>query len=96
MDGEWSEWIEHDGTGCPLPIGTMCQREYGSGDIITGIRRGVLIRLSHGYHGPRYLSSWDWSSPGRQIPIIRYRYRKPAGLLLLERIAEHPREHEPA
>jgi hypothetical protein len=24
MNYEWSEWFEHDGRGCPLPVGTLC------------------------------------------------------------------------
>lgn len=84
---EWSEWVEHDGSGCPC-IGEYVQLEYdvevdatmwrGPSDaIIHGKRVEVIVR-----RGP--LNSWNWRIGWARV--IRYRIRKPKGLTILTNI----------
>jgi hypothetical protein len=76
--GEWSDWIEHDGKGCPV-WGSRVQVKTAKGRRVEGIA---------GRDGGH---SWCWV--GGFDRITRYRYRrKPAALLLLERIAADPGE----
>jgi hypothetical protein len=82
MDGEWSEWIEHDGKGCPVwgrPVQVVNEGWPGVWSGIAGSAGG---------------RSWFWEEC--RARVLRYRYRKPAGLLLLERIAADPLDMVPA
>ena len=77
-DHEWSEWIEHDGRGCPLPLGTWVEGTDGLGNFAAG------RALSRGG------KSWDWSNVDEVKLIIRYRYRISKAMRDLKRIAENP------
>jgi hypothetical protein len=88
MSEEWGPWIEHDGKGCPIK-GAIAQVEYADGDVVLRMVDGKTFwrgNRAAGFSGPTYVSSWDWSSPGRAVPAIRYRIRKPRGLTILENI----------
>ena len=90
---EWSDWIEHDGRGCPVE-GFLTQMEVRGIGIAEGIA-GSQCRAFGVDPNTSRLSAWVWDSPDFS-DIIRYRYRKPSGLVLLEQIAANPREMEPA
>ena len=98
MSEEWGPWIEHDGKGCPCVgqivecrwmdyDGTVSAEGYLEGPV--GIARG----------GP----CWTWrvvagvpiAAPGFSA-IIRYRVRKPRGLVILEQLLATIPEHRPA
>lgn len=89
-DVEWGPWVEHDGRGCPLPVGTMIEAVYEW-------RVGCFCTEVHPV--PRSTPSWDWRNWGRPysatdprlvMALRRYRIRKPRALLDLIRLAEHP------
>lgn len=91
MSEEWGPWIEHDGKGCPVKSGTIVMAEC-EGPI--GIFRIVEAQaLANG-------EGWDWSLFGAIMldgtlnsRVIRYRIRKPRGLIILEKIiADLPEE----
>lgn len=75
---EWGPWIEHDGKGCPVPIGTVCHVVW-----LGGVETVKPIEGS---------KAWLWSSLDKSgwsdfhVPIIRYRIRKPRGLTILEEL----------
>lgn len=83
---EWGPWIEHDGSGCPVPMGYYVQCETKRP--ITGLPpnyRKVSERIFEGRIGKHKLgendNSWNWRKGNW---IIRYRIRKPRGLTILE------------
>ncbi len=87
-DEEWGPWIEHDGKGCPVR-GMYAQWVWDNGRLREGVagvslvsrRDGRVIGSARGY-GP---NTWIWSS--RPVNrTIRYRIRKPRGMLILERL----------
>lgn len=92
MTDEWGPWIEHDGNGCKVPVGTIVHVFYADGVEFIGVRRDEFFIDNSGcaYNGPRYTSSWDWSEPGLLVPIIRYRIRKPRGMTALQEIVASP------
>ena len=67
---QWGPWIEHDGRGCPC-IGEYVQ---GVGDC------GGVIEAEVKFDGP----AWHWSNAGIFEVVIRYRIRKPRGIVVLE------------
>lgn len=86
MAEDWSDWIEHDGSGCPVPHGVWVEVEgvndFGFKKRAAGpasgspcwtwrLRRGVPVCLS-----------------GKHNPIIRYRLRRPPAVQLLVDLAE--------
>jgi hypothetical protein len=81
MSEEWSDWIEHDGRGCPC-VGMWVQAVMDSGKLREGIAGG---------EGGR---SWTWELADKAFiaRLIRYRIRKPRGLTMLEEIAKGVRE----
>lgn len=92
----WSDWIEHDGKGCPYPVGTVVHIVYLKTPSVDE-NKGCIERVTTVKN--RYKSSWefkslarkDWSddpsgSSAKMIPIIRYRVKKPKGLTMLEGI----------
>lgn len=88
MSGVWGPWVEHDGSGCPVPTGTVVHRIYASGhEWIAPIGASMNTPIG-GYQGPWHRSSWDWSGPGRSVPVLRYRLRRPPAVQLLVDIAE--------
>lgn len=79
MAEELGPWVEHDGAGVPVAPGTWCQVETKGGLI--------LEDRSHGPLSPGGVSLWIWSDIPRRywfMAIIRYRIRKPRGLVILE------------
>lgn len=87
---EWGPWIEHDGRGCPA-------------DVCPGVYIAVVIRFASGREERSEgriknvpYSLWEkslvcWTGGTEDYaPIIRYRIRRPRGLILLQRITERP------
>ncbi|WP_306150717.1 hypothetical protein [Roseovarius sp. MMSF_3281] len=77
---QWSDWIDHDGSGFPVATGTMVHRFFDHAvDIINGDR--VKPTQEHiGPLQPNELSCWLWVMPrkyqiGRAPKVLRYRYR---------------------
>ena len=83
MTDEWGPWIEHDGKGCP------CVGEY------------VLCEYQNGKTWPPCIATgsieaWDHSyMPFVYLKVIRYRIRKPRGMVILENLlADMPKVGE--
>lgn len=74
---EWGPWIEHDGKGCPMPLGTHSQAKCRDGSHHEG-------RIGLGDYEP--LNAWLWADDAPKGPgdVMRYRIRKPRGLIILE------------
>lgn len=78
---KWGPWIDHDGKGCPVPKGTVCQVVWVDGDYIIEPIKGSF--------------AWWWASLDRDgwsngfIPITRYRIRKPRGMKMLEGLLQN-------
>ena len=76
MSEQWGPWIEHDGCGCPVPNGTVVHVVYESGqEIIASVSANGR---------PDCLNPWVWVLGYQNI--IRYRIRKPRGMIILESI----------
>lgn len=100
-DEEWGPWIVHDGTGCPLKPGQFVHVEYYRaqyvGPILPGHETDPRGWTCEFCEGTGYGDSWIWDSPGPFRPVIRYRIRKPRGLLILEeRLRNLPQPEEVA
>lgn len=88
MSEEWSDWVAHDGKGCPV-VGMYVQGRYTNGRIGEGIPE------SSNNNPPRgYWSCWKWDTIPplyRGWEIVEYRVRKPRELIALrELIADLP------
>ena len=71
--GVWSPWKRHDGSGMPVPKGTIV--EVFSGEDPKTARGGVVQRI--GVAGIDLIQSWYWTAETRDtqraLPIDRYR-----------------------
>lgn len=90
MTEEWGPWIEHDGKGVPLcVIGKVSEVIAEHFDGTTTRQSGVIIDPT----GDCY-RAWNWSFFGKicveqkclYARVLRYRIRKPRGLLLLQKL----------
>lgn len=93
MSEEWTEWLDHDGMGCPC-IGKLVQIEQGNGRIQEGIAgQQSMLR---GVHPNDPKSMWVWNWKPKAFWIIRYRIRKPRALLqLIEMVENLPAPAQP-
>lgn len=94
MSDEYGPWITHDGLGLPVPVGTLVKVVYANGT--TQEWRAGMGRISifgDPVSGPRteYRPErcvWSWALPGSCVPprlrVVRYRVRKPRGLVICE------------
>jgi hypothetical protein len=93
MSDEWGPWIEHDGKGCPVPLGVLvealwrCERDgdkYRAGQ--EGTTAGIVTEAI------RRHPAWVWDNFGKRVAhpsgsvgrmdgkFIRYRIRRPRAL----------------
>ena len=92
MSDDWSDWIEHDGKGCPVPVGTYVGAELRGGVYLEG---SALCWKGGKFVGPhkvaREYDLWSWALPDSKVlpmrRIIRYRIRRPRALEQLRQIA---------
>lgn len=94
MPAAWSSWIDHDGKGCPLPVGTAFQAKVeGSPGRFHSVEDRVSGRCK----------AWDWTywlkptgdaDGSLWAKVVRYRWRKPDALLELREIAAGKRKPE--
>ena len=98
MTEEWTDWIDHDGRGCPVQPGTVIQAKwlatnsgnrYRAGD--SGLTRVLVLREEHTSH-----PAWDFSNEGKFFDgkkcagrFVAYRIRKPRALQKLIELAEN-------
>jgi hypothetical protein len=78
MDGEWSDWFEHDGNSMPVPEGhymaAFSAEMDGSETYTEGINNGF---------SPCWFGGGADGHGTFWCPVIRYRIRKPKALLAL-------------
>lgn len=81
MNERWSDWIEHDGHGFPVPTGTLVHRQF---DHPVDLVNGDPVDPVSGYIAPleaKELECWLWVMPryhkiGMIPRVIRYRVRR--------------------
>lgn len=80
MADNWGPWLDHNGHGCP------CRGQYVRMQFerIALHPNGKESDEAEGIAGEHGGDSWDWTKPG--CNIIRYRIRKPRGMVVLERL----------
>lgn len=85
MTAEWGEWKEHDGGPQPVDSGAIVSVEFRIAP-----PEGTCI---FGNPDCDFAGTWFWHHDGSPDDIIRYRIRKPRGLVILENlIADLPEE----
>lgn len=84
-EGEWTDWIEHDGMGCPV-LGMFVHIKHEGWCDAFKIA-GSSFDGTEGIFG----SSWHWAIVPNQrwARVIRYRVRKPRALLDLIDLVEN-------
>ena len=83
---QWSEWIEHDQNGCPtvLKVGMVVE-------IVERLPDGSEPHWVETAHA-KLLTCENWLHKGERVagcllcPILRYRYQKPRGKVMLDEI----------
>lgn len=88
MSEEWSEWIEHDHKGCPLPVGTLVHVIGACGDEAKG-------RITQKSFKP-LISQWLGKDTRGFGYVVRYRYKRPRALRDLIDLVESLPETEDA
>lgn len=91
---DWGPWIEHDGNGCPLAIGTVVEAEEGllPNKVHVHTRIGMVTETSKTPgNPPDFYNVWHWNeiSPedyGQNLLVLRYRIRKPRGMAMLDKV----------
>lgn len=89
MADEWGPWIEHDGRGFPIPLGTLVHRVFDAPiDLILGSEITPTNEIIEPLRASE-LQSWLWVLPryhpvGMVARVVRYRIRKPRGVAVLE------------
>ena len=73
---DWGPWVIHNGKGCPLPSGTVVE-------VVSEDGFGFAKREIGAVTGGSY-SSGSWQHYPELKRIIRYRAKRPKGLLMLE------------
>lgn len=83
---EWSPWVDHDGTDCPLPDGVFVEMMLANGEL----RAGIVAHATS--LGLNCCNCWIWEDCAFfGIPdyrVLRYRLRKPRALIALREMAE--------
>jgi hypothetical protein len=76
MSEDWGPWIEHDGSGCPVPVGTVVHRVF---DQVCKLGPAAGRDWDIGPVDEREASSWNWTRARLvgAVRIIRYRVRRP-------------------
>ena len=92
MADEWGPWIEHDGRGCPLPAGTIGEAELRCQFVASFVAQCGSTRGGPFVVSRKAGSAWVWgSSAFPEEEVLRYRVRKPRGMVVLESLlAELP------
>lgn len=80
---EWGPWIEHNGSGCPVQNGTFVEALTINRDWCV-FHEAAIVMSSH-----IPCSSWTMrDNQGRYTQVIRYRIRKPRGMIILEALLQ--------
>lgn len=73
-----SEWIEHDGMGLPVPLGTIVVVKLNCGDIVGPYKAGMHHENDRNLRGKDQYSAWHWACPENYfgfnaLSIVAYR-----------------------
>ena len=80
MSEDWGPWIEHDGRGVkPYGAGVYAKVEFGAPD---GAVAGAYECISESPAGR--IEGWHVDDYPEYYVVIRYRIRKPRGMVVLE------------
>ena len=60
---KWSDWFDHDGSGMPLPLGTLVHRICDEPVDFMGGRECAPIKEIISPITESELACWDWSLP---------------------------------
>ena len=76
MNGEWGDWLRHDGTHVPGPIGTPVRMRFINGEVDEGwigMDRDRCI-----VHDRNPMGSWLWATPAgaNSLAIVAYCFRQ--------------------
>ena len=98
----WSDWIDHDGSGCPVPVGTVVHRVFDRVVDFANEKdvRGCGMTEDIGPVVADELPSWEgseecWLEKGLlcfPALILRYRIRQFSALTDLKALIEQPVE----
>ena len=100
----WSDWIDHDGSGCPVPVGTVMEVDVivdHTGDKYTKGQRFTRMCVLTERHAANH--AWVWANSGKLVPVngilmwvagrvLRYRIRQFSALTDLKALIEQPVE----
>lgn len=67
-------WIEHNGSGCPLPKGTLIDVRHFNGEVSQGLTVGAILLGNDGTPIPscgKRFSGWDHGDGGPMAPKFR-------------------------
>ena len=87
MAEEWGPWVLHDGRGCRC-VGQYVQVEFDDGQVAEGVAGNSSAQAIANGFDP--LVSWKWALVATEnwrfiaARIIRYRIRKPRGMVVVE------------
>ncbi|WP_243612946.1 hypothetical protein [Shimia aestuarii] len=87
-DEEWGPWIEHDGRGIPVPVGTVVNVLGSHGSDIMDIIRDTNADIPSGATTAWHWSFWPAIYLRKYEHVTRYRIRKPRGMQILEGLLE--------
>lgn len=88
QDTEWGPWIEHDGKGIPVPVGVVVHAVGSLGTDIIEVSRFSNSDVPLGATTAWHWALWEPHLFEEHEYVIRYRIRKPRGLIILEGILE--------
>lgn len=97
--GRWSDWIEHDGHGFPVPVGTLVRRWF---EEPVELVKGEQVAPFREFCGPLRadeLDSWLWVLPrdypdGMIAHVVRYQVCRFEAMDRLTRLADIPAREE--
>jgi len=86
MIEEWGPWVEHDGKGCPCK-GQFVEVIKANGAKERFVAWSIFNNTCRNDADHR-TSSWAWREKPHATKIVRYRIRKPRGVVILEALLQ--------
>jgi hypothetical protein len=83
-DKEWGPWVKHDGSSCPLKVGTLVHAVYTRGDCRTILHLPSVLEAGKSWVIAYATGGLAWVDGH----VSEYRVKKPKGLVMLEELLE--------